>query len=320
MGLKLFLKNNPLTRGLYASLKAARDRRIERNCFRYKGEFKNRAKGSDKLCILLAGYKEFLYPAVMGRLKAYADEDIDVCVVTSGLFSKTVDDICAENGWSYLSTKNNNVALVQNVAIRLHPNARFIYKLDEDIFITEGYFKNMMRAYEHAAKGDYTPGVIAPLIPINGYGHARILKKLGLEEHYASHFEEVKYMAGPDRQIENNPDVARFMWGEGGFVPSVDELNRRFAAEPLEENSCAIRFSIGAILFERSLWQAMGYFTVDRSGNAMGQDEEQLCAYCCIASRPLMVSENVVVGHLSFGKQNQPMKEYYLSHSERFQR
>jgi hypothetical protein len=318
MSIKLFLKNNVLTKGLYAKLKKMRDDKQDRNCFRHKGRFQDRSAGKEKLCIVLAGYKEFLYPAVFGRIKAYMEEDIDVCVVTSGLFSEKVDALCKENNWSYLSTKNNNVALVQNVAISLHPNAKYIYKLDEDIFITKGYFSNMMRAFEHAKTGEYTPGVMAPLLPINGYAHVRILKKLGLDEHYAANFEEVKYMAGPDRQIENNPAVAEFMWGEGGLVPDVDEMNRRFSAEPLEERACPIRFSIGAILFERSLWEAMRYFKVDRRGNAMGQDEEELCAYCCIHSRPLMVSENIVVGHLSFGKQNKPMQAYYDAHPERF--
>lgn len=50
----------------------------------------------------------------------------------------------------------------------------------------------------------------------------------------------------------------------------------------------------------------------------MGSDEVYLCTSCCIMSRPLMISENVVVGHLSFGGQNKAMKEYYLQHKETF--
>jgi hypothetical protein len=62
----------------------------------------------------------------------------------------------------------------------------------------------------------------------------------------------------------------------------------------------------------------MGYFEV-RKGTGMGQDEVQLCSLAMSISRAIVVCENTVVGHLSFGKQNEAMKEYFLSHPERFQ-
>lgn len=318
MSVKDILKNSPVTRGLYARYKTEKEKRAYAYQFGYTGEFKNRSRNAEKLCIMLAGYKAFSYPAVFGRLKRFAPADLDVCIVTSGKYSEEIDKICQENNWSYLSTKENNVALVQNAALSLHPNAKYIYKLDEDIFITENYFENMMRAYLHAKEGLYVPGIMAPLIPINGYGHMRVLEKLGLTELYAEKFETPKYMAGPHRMIENSPDVARFMWGEGGYIPSIDELNARFATEPLEEKACPIRFSIGAILFERQLLEDMGYFSVDRKTSNMGVDEVDICSFCLIKSRPLMVSENIVVGHLSFGTQNEPMRQYYEKHSEQF--
>ena len=37
--------------------------------FKYSSQFIDRQKYSKNLCIVLAGYKEFLYPAVFGRLK-----------------------------------------------------------------------------------------------------------------------------------------------------------------------------------------------------------------------------------------------------------
>ena len=38
-------------------------------------------------------------------------------------------------------------------------------------------------------------------------------------------------MAGHNRFIESNPEVAKFFWGEGNYVPSIDELNDRFSRE-----------------------------------------------------------------------------------------
>ena len=227
--------------------------------------------------------------------------------------------MCEENGWSYLSTKENNVALVQNVAISKLKQAKYIFKLDEDILLTEGYFEKMKLAYEHAWKhSEYRPGVIAPIIPINGYAHMRVLEKLKLKEIYEEKFEKPLYSAGSFRQIENNPEVAKFFWGEGGFVPGIDELNRRFSEEKIEERPCPIRFSIGAIMFEREFFENMGMFRVKRSSNQMGADEEQICAFSIASSRPIMVSENIVVGHLSFGTQNVEMKKYYEEHKSLF--
>ena len=274
-------------------------------------QFKNRSHGSDKMVMMLAGYKDYLYPEVFGRFRKYLMSELDVCIITSGKFVPEIDKMCEENGWSYLSTKENHVSLVQNVALSLHPSAKLIFKLDEDIFLCEGFFENMLRAYEHAKKGQYEAGVIAPLLPVNGYGHVRVLEKLGLSEKYEELFgEKPVHAAGPEHIIENDPRVARFFWGEGGFVPSIDEMNRKFSAEPLEERACPVRFSIGAILFERSLWENMHYFEVNMR-YPVGMDEESMCAYCINASRPILVSENVVVGHFSFGPQNAAMKEYF---------
>lgn len=279
--------------------------------------FIDRSHNSDTLCIILAGYKEFLYPAVFGRIKKYAPSDMDICVLTSGLYSEAVDTYCRNYGWSYLRTYSNNVCLIQNIAIRLHPKAKYIFKLDEDIFITEGYFKNMLRAYSHAEKGDYKPGALAPLIPINGYGNMRILRKLNLVDNYTKKYGIPKYLRSDNASIEANPEVAKFFWGEGEIVPSIDEMNRRFSLEPLEERPCAIRFSIGAVLYTREFWHAMNMFPVSKIRN-LGVDEQYLCRFCCEASRPLMVSENVLVGHLAFQKQNAVMKDFFLAHQKLF--
>lgn len=317
--IKGMLRESLITKHLYAQLKIAKIRNDNAKKFFYHGQFIKRIKGSNKACIILAGYKEFFYPALFGRIEKYAPRDMDICVVSSGRFSETLDQLCERNGWSYLSTQENNVALVQNVAIRELKDAKYIFKLDEDILITEGYFEKMLQAYEHSKNEcDFIPGVMAPLIPVNGYGHMRILEKLGLREEYSRHFEYPLYAAGVDRQIEQNPEAAVFFWGEGGLIPDIDTLNQKFGQDGHEERACPIRFNIGAILFERAFFEKFGYFTVDRSYSQLGNDEAQLCAYCLLASRPLMVSENIVVGHLSFGPQNQRMKEYFEEHPQLF--
>lgn len=315
---KQILKENRITKDLYQFLKKMRDEHRNKIKFKYTGKFFDRSRGAEYLCIVLAGYKEFSYQAVFGRLARFAKPDMDICIVSSGKFSEKLNDMCERKHWSYLSTVQNNVGLVQNIAISKHPNARYIFKLDEDVFITKGYFDNMLRAYNHARQGCYNVGVIAPMLNINGYSSAKLLDKLNLVTTYKSRFGKFKYATGPLTQIESNPEFAKFMWGDTGDVPGIDELNTQFSKLDLCENPCPYRFSIGAVMFERTLWEDMGYFSVSKNSTGMGEDEVQLDTYCYIQSRPLMVSENIVVGHLSFGKQNEEMKKYYLEHTEKF--
>ena len=249
----------------------------------------------------------------------FAPEDMDVCIVSSGLYDEKLSEYAKNNNWSYLSVKRNCVSLAQNIAINIHHNAEYIYKMDEDIFLTKGCFKTLLQTYNQAEKdGVYKVGFVAPLIPINGYGNARILNKLNLVKTYEKKFEKVMIAAGPDKMVENNPDVAKFFWGEGNIVPSIDEMNKIFQLEPLAYKVCPIRFSIGFILFSRKCWNDMGMWRVPFFGTAMGQDEVQICSCAMTDSRAIIVSENTVVGHLSFGKQNEPMKKYFLEHKDVF--
>ena len=329
MEIKNFLKQNIFTKNIYSYLWNIK-KQVVRNHERKKNLsgkfiFTNRSTASDKLCIVLAGYKNFLIPTVMVRLKKFAPNDIDICIITSGKWSEEINLLCKENHWSYLSTKRNNVSLAQNIAINLHKSAKYIFKLDEDIFITKNYFSKLLTAYQMSKDTTYyNCGVMAPTIPINGFGHVRILEYFNLVDFYRKTFGQLKIAAGPERKIESDPQLARFMWGEKMVcdgreysLPSIDEMNEVFEKMESTIESCSIRFSIGAILFERKLWEEMNFFHVS-DGTDMGADEVQLCEFCMIKSKPIMISENIVVGHLAFGQQNESMKEYYLNNKDKF--
>lgn len=317
--LKVMLQNNPATKHAYSYLKDLKDRAAQMNNVRGTYSFDNRSRGTRTLCVVLAGYKPYLFPYVFPRLLKYAPQNMDICIATAGKREEPLRDLCKDNGWSYLSTKENNVSLVQNIAFSLFPQAKMIFKLDEDIFVTEGFFEKMLAAYDHAYHGQYLLGALAPLIPVNGFGHVRILERYGLLEEYASRFQKPLYMAGPCRQVENNAEAAKFLWGKGGHVPSIDRIASDFSNDPVEELPCAIRFSIGAILFERAVWEDMGYFEVYHGFVGLGMDERQLCTWCTINSRPIMISQNAVVGHFAFGSQTSGMRQYLESHPEVFE-
>lgn len=318
MDLKEKLRTAYAARAFYQKLRTARDTREAVRRTRDKQiRFEDRRGNQEKLVMIIAGYKEFLWPTVFARFRRFIPADCDVCIASSGKHVPALSKLAKEAGWSYLATSRNNVALLQNIVITHFPAAQFIFKVDEDIFATEGLFSSLLATYHEAEQEKkYNVGFVAPLIPLNGYGHVRVLEKLGLADYYAQHFEEVKYAAGRDRAVEDDPQVAEFFWGAGGFVPPIDELARRFKDEPRAYRACPIRFSIGCILFTRSFWESMGMFAVAKSGPGMGADESQICAFCIEESKAMIIDENALAGHLSFGKQNAPMKDYYLQHAD----
>lgn len=279
--------------------------------------FLNNQKGADTAVFILAGYKSFTWDIVFKRIKLFCPKDFDVCIVSSGVYSDELLKYAKNNNWSYISMKRNCVTLALNSAIKQFSKAENIFKLDEDIFITENFFCELPKALVEASK-EYKPGFAAPIIPINGYGYRRLLEKLNLCDTYANKFEYPKISAGIDMQIESNPDVAKFFWGEGNFVPHIDSLNNLIhAVRGANYTICPIRFSIGAIFFKKNLLEQHGFFPV-RKGNCMGLDEGYICNLATTNSKVIVVSEKQVCGHLSFGKQNSIMKEYFLSHKDRF--
>ena len=317
--IKAWLREFVITKGLYQKLKNIRDEKRYRLATEVEHTFTDRSKHRKDLCIIIAGYKPYLYQDVFERLIRFMPEQIDVCIASSGVYSAELEKIASEQGWSYLSTKRNCVTLLQNVAILKHPDAEYIYKIDEDIFVTEHCFERMKETFLRVEKeGLYNVGFVAPMLPINGYCHLRILEKLNLVSEYENRFERPIYARYSTRLIAKSPDAAKFFWGEGGYVPSVDEMAKRFGAEPFSYSACPVRFSIGFILMRREMWEAMGMWKVLPESPCMGLDEEQICSECIIRSKAMIVAENAVAGHMSFGQQNAAMKQYYEEHREYF--
>lgn len=276
--------------------------------------FTDRRAGNSKCCFILAGYKEFLWNDVFERFACFIPKDVDVCIVSSGVYSKKLEIIAQENGWSYLSTDINSVTLAQNIAFSVYENYEWVYKIDEDMFLTDRAFEKMFANYQNIKDvSNYEPGIVVPLIPVNGFGYYKILTEIGKKNEFERRFGRAVIGGNPNSEIEKNPESAVFMWNE---CPQIDRLNKLMEKE-IYMDSCSVRFSIGCILLRHALWDDMQGFTV--SGNAdMGTDEEELCAHCVNTSRPIMVSNNAVVGHFAFGRQTSRMKEFYSENSEWF--
>lgn len=272
------------------------------------------------MCIILIGYKQFLWDDVIGRFRTFVPDDVDVCLVSSGKYLPELEEMAKRNSWSYLSVKRNNVCLVQNLAISLFPEAEYIYKMDEDIFLTAGAFEKLFDAMKRIdEESPYTTGISAPLLNINAYGYRRILEKTGTLEAFEKKFGSAPMMSGQTSMIETNPEVASFMWGSGGVLPQLDEMNALFEKEGFEYSVCPVRLSIGFILMKRSFWEFMGGFPVI-PGNGMGLDETYLIGVCSSFSHVVAVAENSVVGHFGYGgAQGRAMKEFFEANHELFE-
>lgn len=268
--------------------------------------FENRSKGSGGLIVILAGYKSYLWPITLARIRRYAPQGMDICVASSGMFSEELATLCRTNGWSYLSVVRNSPGLALNKCIKLHPHADFIYKIDEDIVIGKDFFELLRSGYDIAWREQLLePGFCAPVLNLNGISYRAFLRKLGLEEEFSSVFGPLLTRCG-DLPVHNNPRAAWWIWER--TLP-FDQRVEEFSRLPGKFSVCATRFSIGAILFRRAFHEQVGGFKSAWHSAVLGVDEDMLCRDCVAQSRPMVVIESVLAGHFSFYPQESFMRE-----------
>lgn len=283
-------------------------------------KFEDRSNNYKRMCYILAGYKEELWDVVFDRIYRFAPENIDICIVSSGLKNEKLKSISENNGWSYLYTKRNNLCLAQNLVIKAHPQAKYIFKLDEDMFITKLFFDLMEKTYLHVkSEGKYDPGFVAPLITINGFTYSRILSIFNKEKLFIEKFGNIQITGGGDSpdNFTKNPEIPLFLWSKIEEIKEFDKTNSVLNKRKIQYSVCPLRFSIGSIMFKRSLWENMGFFDV-RRGNGMAQDEIKICNYCNTESLAVIISENSIVGHLAYGPQMSKMLSYYKKNINQF--
>lgn len=285
-----------------------------------KKYFLNNSKNQKTLLIVLAGYKTELWDNVFGRLEKYSPDNIDICLVSSGVYKEHLNDLAKKNKWSYLSIKRNNINLAQNTAISLFPHAQNIMKMDEDIFVTENTIQNLIDDFEKIKKESrYDVGTISPLINLNGYSYLRLLELFDKVDVYEKLFGRAKF-GGKDKPIENSVEVARFMWGGyDNYLPSIDEMNKKLSAnKDISYTLCPIRLTIGLFMMSRDFWKEMKMYKVRRFLNDFGKDERQINVESILNSKAMVIDERCVVGHFSFHYQNDEMVKMYRQHPEYF--
>ena len=280
-------------------------------------KFSNNSRDKPRLVMVLAGYKPLLWPLVLDRLSEICPDDTDVCIVTAGKHVESLKALSHGRGWSYLSVEKNKTGLALNLAVKLHPCADLIHKLDEDVFLAAGYFERMESGFcRIRTDGIYDPGICVPTLNVNGVSYRWFLERLDLLESYERQFGKalISCVGVP---AHHDPSAAVWIWTRS--LP-FDEVSSRFSRVNDEINSTyeliGTRFSIGAFLIERSFYdQIEGLRSSWREG-ILGVDEEGLCEACVLYSRPMFYLKDVLAGHFSFFPQEKGMLDSWDTFSQ----
>lgn len=275
--------------------------------------FINRSRGKKFLCYILAGYEPVLWENTLARIKAFQSEVVDYCLVSSGKYDKALDELAEKNQWSYLYTMENQVCFIQNQVIACHPQAEYMIKMDEDIFIGKHFFQQMIQEFLRIEKeGDYRIGFAVPVIPLNCSGYVPYLKAIGMKEEFERQFGRAyksRFSA-----IQSVDKTAEFLWDT---MDSFDEMAGRFLQRD-GFSVCDCYFNIGCIMYTRKRWLMMGKWPEKAGESGMGMDEAYI--YQDNVEKDLSVYEihSVLAGHLAFGHQKQQMIEYFQNNREKF--
>lgn len=76
------LKNNKLIFKLWTKYYNNKTKKINERKTKGKYYLFNNSKNQEDLCIILAGYKEFLWDIVFDRIEKFMPDNIDVCIVS----------------------------------------------------------------------------------------------------------------------------------------------------------------------------------------------------------------------------------------------
>ena len=279
-----------------------------------KYTFEDRRKNSAHLIYVLSGYKAELWPNVFGRLREAAPEEYDFCIISAGKYVKELSEIAKNNGWSYLAKVANNVQYIQNLVIEIHPNAQYIWKFDEDMYIHRDYFKDMFLTYQKANDElNYRICFTAPLIPINSYGFVKFLKEIDKLEEYENvflggHKAVIGDSKGKYSGVLWTADAQKYIWDVTG---NFDDMAQKIQKNQIGYTICPVRFSIGAIMFTRGMWEEMeGFLETYAHHYNDGEDEVTINLNCMKNARVIVCCDNVLAAHFSFGGVYDAILEY----------
>lgn len=299
---------------IYKALKVSARNWDKTRRYTNRYSFLDNRKNSDKLILILAGYQEYVWDDVFGRIKKYAPIEYDVCVVSPGKHVDKIYEMCCKNKWSYLSVKANKLAMALNTAIKLHPQANYIFKLDEDIFVCEHFFDGLVDLHMQVVReGIYKVGFVAPTMNINGASYRYFLKKIGRLAEYEEKF-GIAAVTCDEHPVYKSGEAGLELWK---YSLPLDATSKSFYESENGYFTAPMRYSIGAIMITRERWNDAGGFISSGNGQ-LAWDELCLCAYCFNYSASIIVSKNIFAGHFGFGPQKKTIVPFYNENKDLF--
>lgn len=284
---------------------------VKKNEIEY--QFIDRKKGKENLCYILAGYGQDIWEGTLARIEKFQSREWDYCLVSSGKYDEYLNIMAEKNGWSYLYTAKNQVCCAQNLVLEHHPEAKYIIKMDEDMFIGKDFFHLMLKEYkEIEKKGDYRIGFAVPVIPLNCSGYISYLNLIGKREEFEKKFG--RSYRNRFSAVFSVLETAEYLWD------TIDNFD--FMAEKFTKNMgweiIDSYFNIGCIMYTRERWCMMGKWPEDISVSGMGMDEVTIYEDNMQKDMSIYEIKSVLVGHLAFGHQKGRMMEYYKNNKQKF--
>ena len=205
----------------------------------------------------------------------------------------------------------DRLAQAQNTAISLHPSARWIYKIDEDIIISDNYFSKLKNGYYLAEQKLFSQiGFVTPLLNLNAACVYNFLESVDKIKTMNDLFGEVKIRWPNEDLVHGSEEFAKWIWTLS--VPFDDVAKKIEMRNKNKIYQANIRLSIGAILFTRDYWNRIGGFEVARIG-AMGVEETQMNAYSFTRMQAIAIVGDTFAGHLGFYSQKEACKEFFIN-------
>jgi hypothetical protein len=132
---------------------------------------------------------------------------------------------------------------------------RDIYiKLDDDIFVSEDWYKGFLGVYERHSR-DISIGSL--VIPINGFGWTLFLEIMGLTEEFKLKFPGVQLIQGCTEPASwYDKYVCEYIWSK---CLNIDQTAKEFREKQSSflDYEVPYRYSIGGIIFSHSFWERM---------------------------------------------------------------
>ena len=275
--------------------------------------FEDRRSKNKKLLYILIGYKDFLWEDVLERVKLFCPNDIDVCLLSSGRYDDRLSAISKHNNWSYFVTDINNILYAQNLMMASFSEKEYIYKMDEDVYVTENCFNKMFNCLDRAQKsGELNVGYVTPIIPLSSSSYI-FLEEFGLVEKYKKTFKRKLYYGGDlsSPEIRSDSNFSHFYWS----IDNIDMLSQR--AENNGGNKFRViagRHAICFILFSREFFNSMGGFDLGEL-EGIGYDwkdgdEFQIMQHCINFGYYGLMTLDSVCGHFCYAKQEKDMIKF----------